>query len=164
MCLIKSRQECDPTYPGPAAFSEPETLAVAAALEQHRGQIQLFTSLHTFGSMVLYPWAYSGQNISNWQLHESLGRTFAAAIEQHSGHRYKVGNTGKLLTAAPGGSDDYAIYAGARTSFTIELPKGNVGDGYQAFELTESTLLSQVALFWVGFERMLNYVAENDMN
>lgn len=45
------------TYRGPSAFSEPETRNVKTFCEAHNFQLSL--NYHSYGNMVVYPWAYN---------------------------------------------------------------------------------------------------------
>lgn len=47
--------DCSEFYPGPQAFSEPETRAVAAFLKENRKHLKMFISLHAYGQTISYP-------------------------------------------------------------------------------------------------------------
>lgn len=48
-----SRVPCSETYPGPHAFSEPETLALAQFIEKFN--VKLYLAFHSFNQMLLFP-------------------------------------------------------------------------------------------------------------
>merc|ERR1719232_2587492 len=53
-----SSNPCDDRYRGTSAFSEPETSAVGSFIFKRRKEIQLYLTFHSYGQMILYPWAY----------------------------------------------------------------------------------------------------------
>ncbi len=82
---------CQDTYRGPFAASEPETQAVVnyvrAQFPDNRGPLAtdaapantsgLFFDLHSYSSLVLWPWGYTTQVPPNGPALETLGRRFA---------------------------------------------------------------------------------------
>lgn len=50
-----SRLPCDINYAGTQPFSEPETKALSNFLIEHKKQIKIYISLHSYGQMISYP-------------------------------------------------------------------------------------------------------------
>lgn len=50
-----SKNPCSQTYPGLAAFSEPETKALADFIKSF-DSIKVYLSFHSYGQMILYPY------------------------------------------------------------------------------------------------------------
>ena len=53
------RRPCENTFAGRVPLSEPETVAVANFIMQHRRSIRLYLSLHCYSQLWLTPWGYS---------------------------------------------------------------------------------------------------------
>jgi VCBS repeat-containing protein len=90
-CGGSSGYECDSTYRGPTAASEPETQAIqdwvrtifpdqreadldSAAPPEATG---LFIDVHAFGDLVLWPWGFDDLAAPNGTALQTLGRKFA---------------------------------------------------------------------------------------
>ncbi|MCP4570714.1 MAG: carboxypeptidase, partial [bacterium] len=90
-CGGSSGSECDATYRGPYAGSEPEVQAVmnymtsifpdqrdpgptAAAPDDATG---LYLDIHSYSELVLWPWGYTGDSAPNGTQMQTLGRKFA---------------------------------------------------------------------------------------
>jgi carboxypeptidase T len=89
-CGGSSGSGCSETYRGPAAASEPETMAVRnyvlAQLPDYgnpqQGPIPLdaagmFMDIHSYSQLVLWPWGYTTQVAPNGTQLQTLGRKFA---------------------------------------------------------------------------------------
>jgi len=97
-------------------------------------------------------------NIDNWQQHDDLGRSVAAAILPFNGRVYSVGNSADLLYTAFGASDDYAAGPAAiPLAFTVELP----GGGSYGFDLPASALPGVVEETLAAMQVYGRYVATN---
>ena len=79
-------------YRGTSAFSEPETSAVGSFILKRSEEIQLYLTFHSYGQMVLYPWAYDRLEHSQEEELGRLGRVGAEAM----GRGYTVGTVAKV--------------------------------------------------------------------
>lgn len=170
-------------YSGAAPFSEPEIRAVRSVLDRYGNNIKMYTSIHTHGNMVLYPWGYNGYErllvgstifintvnfllchnsvlIDNWQLHDDIGHVFADAIFNATGTNYTVGNAAIVLNPEFGASDDYAASVGVQASFTFEL----TGGGEYGFDLPVEQLNEVITEAWIGFREVYAFAAAHDWN
>ncbi|XP_063831832.1 carboxypeptidase B-like [Ostrinia nubilalis] len=126
-----STNPCSDTYGGPTAFSEIETRVVRDILHENLSRMALYLTMHSFGSMILYPWGHDGSLSNNAFALQTVGVAMADEIFTHSlpnFPRYSVGNS--LLTigyGASGASEDYAHSIGVPLSYTYELPGLNAG-------------------------------------
>jgi carboxypeptidase T len=127
-CGGSSDSECDATYHGPYAASEPETNAVQdyvfAQFLDHRGENDtdpapidatgLYIDVHSHGRLVLWPWGWTPDPAPNATQLQTLGRKFA----YFNGHEPKQG---------------YGLYPtdGTTTAFTY----GELGIASYTFEL-----------------------------
>ena len=117
------------TYPGPAAASEPETLALQELLgsvfADQRGPQDsdaasdttsgVFVSLHQLGELVLWPWWDTDSAAPNAAGLEAIGRKFA------SYNGYTAGPGASRLYHASGTADDWTYGTLGVPSFTFEI-------------------------------------------
>jgi len=149
---------CNMSFSGPFAFSEPETRAIRNLLLRYRRKIKLYTSLHTYGGFVLYPWGFAEELISNWEEHDDLGVRFADAVANKWKNIFAVGNSAKLLYPASGASDDYAVSTGIPISFTVELDTN--AHGQHGFELPVTRINEIVTETFAGLREFGRYIAD----
>lgn len=121
-----SSNPCMETYGGSKAFSEIETRLVRDILDQYLNRMTLYITIHSYGSMILYPWGNDGSLSNNaFGLH-TVGVTMADAIYAKTlpiFPRYSVGNSLLVIGyGASGASEDYAHSVGVPLSYTFELP------------------------------------------
>ncbi|XP_047538958.1 carboxypeptidase B-like [Vanessa atalanta] len=118
--------KCFNNYPGSKPFSEPESRTVGEIIEKHLDRMVLFITMHSYGSMILYPWGNNGSLSHNAFSVHTVGIDMADAINKLSlPHfpNYVVGNA--MLTVGYGSSgaaEDYAHYRGVPLTYTFELP------------------------------------------
>lgn len=119
---------CSDTYLGPTPASEPETRAMMALLENlyatratpPAGQpfpdetSGVLVSLHTYGDLVLWPWAHTSALAPNAPGLERLGRSIAA----RNGYSPK---SAFALYPHAGRLDDWAYATLGVAAFTIEI-------------------------------------------
>ncbi|KAF9821754.1 hypothetical protein SFRURICE_001865 [Spodoptera frugiperda] len=121
-----SNSACSDIFAGSRAFSEVETRVVRDILHEHLHRIALYITMHSFGSMILYPWGHDGSLSSNALGLHTVGVAMATTIDQLSlPHfaKYVVGNSALVLNyRASGGAEDYAHSIGVPLAYTMELP------------------------------------------
>lgn len=90
-------------HPGPHALSEPEIQAAARYMESFKGDLRLYLSTHSYGSLVLWPFGFEFDvYIRNHKEHQLLGEKYANAILNATGRKYLVGNSADILYTANG--------------------------------------------------------------
>lgn len=125
-----SDYECDDIYAGPRAFSEPETDQLKDFALEHKANIKLYVTFHSYGSMLLYPWGFTTDYPDNADQLQSLGEAVNKAIRSVRGTEYIIGSSTNVLYPAAGGSDDWMMgVAGIPLAYTVELPSR--GGGFQ---------------------------------
>jgi carboxypeptidase T len=72
-----SRFRWSPYHAGPHPLSEPETQAVAAVASQLRPTLSM--GFHSFGNLLLYPWAHSKARNPRLPAYQRLARAFVGA-------------------------------------------------------------------------------------
>ncbi len=107
------------TYQGTSAFSEPETQAVEALIENHHFVAGI--SYHSYSELVLYPFGYEDGVVAPDQAAlEELAIDMAVTIPAQNGGNYTP-MPGWDLYPCTGTTDDYTYGTHGVFSFTIEL-------------------------------------------
>ncbi|XP_014289166.1 carboxypeptidase B [Halyomorpha halys] len=151
-----SLDPCDETFTGSGPFSEPETRALRDyALS--KGNTQLYLTLHSYGKYFLYPWGFGDTLPRDWKELDRLARVAEKALSSVYGTHYQVGSSTRLLGAAAGGSDDWMkARAGAKYSYTVELP----GGGEKGFDLPAESIPYVSRELWEAVKLLGFFVAE----
>lgn len=126
---------CTNIYAGPSAFSEIETRVVRDILHEHLARTALYLTIHSFGSMILYPWGHDGSLSQNALGLHTVGVAMVDAIQRKAlpnFPNYVVGNSALVIGYhIAGSSEDYAHYIGVPLSYTYELPGfSSTGNGF----------------------------------
>ncbi|XP_022916595.1 carboxypeptidase B-like [Onthophagus taurus] len=152
-----SANECSETFAGPYAFSEPEAQSFAK-LAQSMDNIFLYLGVHSYGQWLLYPWGFTTDLPENADELQEVGERVAAAIKSINGTVYVTGTSPNLTYYVSGTTKDWAMgVAGARLSYTIELP----GGGNAGFDLPAEKIMSVCEETWPGIIEFYNYIVEN---
>lgn len=151
-----SLDPCDETYTGSGPFSEPETRALRDyALS--KDNTKLYLTLHSYGKYFLYPWGFGDTLPRDWKDLDRLARVAEKALSSVYGTHYEVGSSTRLLGAAAGGSDDWMkARAGAKYSYTVELP----GGGEKGFDLPAESIPFVARELWEAVKLLGFYIAE----
>ena len=121
-----SKNPSSDTYMGPTPFSEPETQAVRAWVENTPNATMLL-SFHTFSELILYPWGHTNSPVANARdrsVFVKMGKEMA------KWNRYTPQQSSQLYIAS-GDTVDWAYGEHQMFAFTFELdPKGFGPDGF----------------------------------
>ena len=107
-------------FRGRSAFSEPETAALRN-LVLGRG-FDAVVSYHSFGQLILYPWAYTAAPAPLQPVLDAWGRDLAEIMAAVGGRAYAVGQSGEDLYLSNGDAADWAYAELGVPAYTIELP------------------------------------------
>ncbi|KAM3955733.1 LOW QUALITY PROTEIN: carboxypeptidase B-like [Aphomia sociella] len=147
-----SNSACADTYAGSRPFSEIETRVVQSLLHEHLNRISLYLTMHSYGSMILYPWGHDGSLSNNAFALQTVGIAMADRIFENAlAHfpRYIVGNSVLVIGyAASGASEDYAHSIGVPLSYTYELP--GLAGGFDGFHLNPRYIEQVCRETWEG--------------
>jgi carboxypeptidase T len=127
-CNGSSPNECDITYRGPSAASEPETQAVQTYVRNQFPDLRgpglgdpapadasgIFLDLHSYSELVLWPWGFTYAGAPNQTALRTLGRKFA-----YFNQYYPEQASGLYIT--DGSTDDFAYGERGVAAFTFEL-------------------------------------------
>ncbi len=126
-CGGGSNIQCDETYRGPSAASEPETQAVqnyviAEFPDQRPDDLTtpapldatgLFMDIHSYGRLVLWPWGFSTTPPPNAAELQTLGRKFAFFNDYDPAHH--------IWYDVDGATDDFAYGRLGLSSYVFEI-------------------------------------------
>lgn len=143
---------CMENYAGNQPFSEVETRVIRDLLIEHLDRIALYLTMHSYGSMILYPWGHDGSLSPNHVALQDVGDAMGNAITANQlSHfpRYIVGNSVDVIGyAASGASEDYAHSLGVSLAYTYELP--GFGSGLNGFNLNPRYIEQVCRDTWAG--------------
>jgi carboxypeptidase T len=108
------------TYRGPAPFSEPETQVLRDFFIANPSIVGTI-DFHSYGQLLIYPWAYSTEPCADAPEYSFIGNGMASRIAGVSGQEYLAGQVATLLYLASGGSVDWTYGERGALSYTIEL-------------------------------------------
>lgn len=114
--------------------------------------MSLYITMHSFGSMILYPWGHDGSLSNNAFALQYVGVGMADAIfAKKLPHfpRYQVGNSVHVIGyRASGASEDWAHSVGVPLSYTYELP--GLSNGLNGFNLNPRYIEQVCRETWEG--------------
>eukprot|EP01098_Paradermamoeba_levis_P010743 TRINITY_DN4524_c0_g1_i1.p1 TRINITY_DN4524_c0_g1~~TRINITY_DN4524_c0_g1_i1.p1 ORF type:complete len:499 (+),score=129.33 TRINITY_DN4524_c0_g1_i1:109-1605(+) len=112
---------------GAGPWSEPETEAIHHFLRSKKN-LALFLDIHSYGQVILEPYAFSCDLPPDHDLLSAIGSRFKAAVESVNKREYKKEKICLFAADATGSSVDYVYQILGALSFAIELPdEGKTG-------------------------------------
>ncbi|KAJ9590885.1 hypothetical protein L9F63_016090, partial [Diploptera punctata] len=88
---------CEETYPGPNAFSEPETKNLAEFVKSKAKNIQVYLDFHSYSQLLMFPYGYTPDHAPNYDQLLRIGKKAAAALESVYGTQYEVGDIAEVI-------------------------------------------------------------------
>lgn len=145
---------CRETYPGPHAWSEPETRSLSQTIMSLKDELKGFISFHSFSQLWLTPWAYTTKYPADHkELMEVANEATKRLMAVHN-TSWKVGPPSHILYEASGGAYDWAkMKAGVKFAYTLECRPNTMNPG---FMLPASGIIPSGEETWAG----VKYVAE----
>lgn len=136
--LAGSRFRASPWYVGPAPFSEPETRAVRDVALDVRPSVAV--GFHSFGDLLLYPWAHTPKKNPRAPRYERVGRVFRASLPRTP---YSVMQAMQFYPTV-GDMDDWLDAELGTLAFTVEVSRpmralANVRHGLNPFAWSNPT-------------------------
>uniref|UniRef100_A0A182W780 Uncharacterized protein n=1 Tax=Anopheles minimus TaxID=112268 RepID=A0A182W780_9DIPT len=147
----KSNKYIDPddrTYNGPNAFSEEETIAISALMEEMAFDTILFVDMHTFGNHIFHPWGHTPDPAPDAEKAKAVAFAGADAIRAKFQEYYTVGTPAALFQRVYGTSMDYCHILAINACVWFEMT--NIG-----FQFEESRIESIAEEAWVGIRAMV---------
>ncbi|XP_038073657.1 carboxypeptidase B-like [Patiria miniata] len=137
-----SSSECDETYRGPSAMSEPELSGLTnwlLGLKAAGKPFHLHMDVHAYGQYWLYPWGYSALIPLPAEADDmdTVAKAATSSLASLYGTSYLVGGSAKAMYAASGASEDWGFGTlGAKYTYVVELRD----EGRYGFLLPESQI------------------------
>jgi carboxypeptidase T len=104
-------------YVGPHPLSEPETRALRDVADEVRPRVAV--GFHSFGELLLYPWAFTARPNPRRERYERAGRAFVGALQ---GATYRVMQATDWY-ATVGDLDDWLDAEYGTLAFTVEVSR-----------------------------------------
>jgi hypothetical protein len=115
--LSGSRFRASPYYSGPEPFSEPESRAVRDVASSLRPRVSL--AFHSFGNLLLYPWAYTSSRNPRTESYRGLGEELLKGVTRYP---YAL-RQARSLYSMVGEMDDWLDAELGTLSFTVEVSR-----------------------------------------
>jgi predicted deacylase len=112
-----SRWRSSPHYVGPRPISEPETRALYDVAEEIRPRVSV--GFHSFGELLLYPWAFTTRPNPRRRSYERAGRAFVGGLR---GATYRVMQATDWYSTV-GDMDDWLDATYGTLAFTVEVSR-----------------------------------------
>jgi predicted deacylase len=112
-----SRWRLSPHYVGPHPLSEPETRALHDVVREIRPRVSV--GFHSFGDLLLYPWAFTTRPNPRRSRYERAGRAFVAALPRAN---YRVMQATEWYSTV-GDMDDWLDAEYGTLAFTVEVSR-----------------------------------------
>jgi predicted deacylase len=112
-----SRWRRAPHYIGPHPLSEPETRALRDIVDETRPRVSV--GFHSFGELLLYPWAFTERPNPRRRSYERAGRAFVHALR---GASYRVMQATEWYSTV-GDLDDWLDAEYGTLAFTVEVSR-----------------------------------------
>jgi murein tripeptide amidase MpaA len=113
-----SRWRHSPHYVGPQPLSEPETRALHAIAESLRPRVSI--AFHSFGELLLYPWAFTARPNPRRVHYERAGRAFLGG--SRAAAHYRVMQATDWYSTV-GDMDDWLDAQYGTLAFTVEVSR-----------------------------------------
>lgn len=157
-----STNPCSNTYRGRSAFSEPEAEGIRAFVRA-KSKWHSYLTFHSYGQYILGVWGYTRSRAPNYSDMKNAGDAYNDGLIAVNSKSYLVGQSGRDLSVAAGGSDDWFYSpvaqggAGCPYSYTIELrDRGQFG-----FVLPENQILPTARENIAGLKAYITYLETN---
>jgi predicted deacylase len=112
-----SRWRFSPHYVGPHALSEPESRALRDVAEEVRPRVSV--GFHSFGELLVYPWAFTSEANPRREAYERAGRAFNTGLRDAS---YRVMQATEWYSTV-GDLDDWLDAELGTLAFTVEVSR-----------------------------------------
>lgn len=108
------------SYPWPGNLNASPTPSIAAILDLfHQRNFVGSIDFHAYGELLMYPWAYTRNNLPTEEL--SVFDGLANRMAEHN--HYKTGSISDVIYVAQGSSADYYFWKNQTLAFGIEIGK-----------------------------------------
>ncbi|XP_075413508.1 carboxypeptidase A5 [Tenrec ecaudatus] len=151
-----SKNPCSETYRGPFAQSEPEVAAIVKFITTH-GKIKVLISIHSYSQMLMYPYGYTLEAVSNQEELFLLAKDAVKALYEVHGVEYIYGSISTTLYVASGITVDWAYDSGIKYAFSFELRD----TGHYGFLLPASQIVPTAQETWMAVLTIMGHALEH---
>ena len=143
-----------PTYRGPHAFSEPETIAIRDLISDPDRDFQAALSYHSYGQLILYPWGYTDESASDSSVMSALAAEMSDLTLSVHGETYTPQQSSQLYLTS-GDLTDWVYGTTGVPAFTVELRPESSNPG---FKLPESEISDTCEENWPAALYLIRWV------
>lgn len=119
-----SSDSCAYDFAGGSAAGEPETQVIQNFVKENAqsARIKTYFSMHSYSQLIMFPYGYTSDRVSNYEDLKSIGERGSEAIRNTHGKEYLSGAMIETIYPSSGDSVDWA-YAecGVPVAYTFEL-------------------------------------------
>jgi len=115
-----SLNPCSDIYPGREAFSEKNTQAMRDFILEHKNNLVLYLTYHSYSQMFLKPLGFVYKPPKDGPIHDAAGEAMVNAIRETHGKVYKNIRVVELYPTS-GGSSDWVYLQGVTNAYAVEL-------------------------------------------
>lgn len=152
-----SSNPCSDIFKGRAPFSESCTGNMRNFINQIKGNLKMYLSIHSYSQLWLTPWGYTSSRPRDYVEIDRVANAGANALYNVNRVRFQVGTPPSILYAAAGGSYDWAMgVAGVKYSYTLELRPS--GSAFQGFVIDASNIVPSGEEVWAGIKAVANEI------
>ncbi|KAM5151860.1 carboxypeptidase O-like [Mantella aurantiaca] len=151
-CVTGASTDCnDITFCGPSAASELETKGLVRLMEEHKSNIIMYLTIHSYSQLILLPYGYTNKPSANHNEMEKVAKEAVEKLKAVHNADYHTGSTSVMLYSTSGTSSDWAADLGVNFSYTYELrDEGDYGFELPADQIQptcEETFVSMISMF-----------------
>uniref|UniRef100_A0A915ITH7 Peptidase M14 carboxypeptidase A domain-containing protein n=1 Tax=Romanomermis culicivorax TaxID=13658 RepID=A0A915ITH7_ROMCU len=162
--IIDRDDTCSNSYPGLAAFSEPETRAVSNFIRNRVDLLSGYISFHSYGQLWLYPYAYQENTVppdvdsltDKCKGHAKSGSARFGAVISASPLCAVVWAPANV---APGGGHDWLKSIGVKYTYTVELRPDSTA--FNGFIMSRDELIPTATEAWTGVRIVADQILQD---
>ncbi|XP_006861199.1 PREDICTED: carboxypeptidase A5 [Chrysochloris asiatica] len=151
-----NQNPCSETYRGPFPQSEPEVAAIVEFITAH-GKIKALMSIHSYSQMLMYPYGYTLEPVSNQKELYHLAKEAVKALYEVHGVEYIYGSISTTLYVASGITVDWAYDRGIKYAFSFELRD----TGRYGFLLPASQIVPTAQETWMAIRTIMEHIQKH---
>lgn len=149
---------CTDEFMGLVPFSESESRAVKKFTESNARRIKAIFSLHSFGQLWMFPWAYSRNNTSDYSEMSHAANEAVDVLRLVHGVEYQVGPIHDVIYPAGGSSVDWQ-YNITRTPYVYGVELRDTGSS--GFQLPQNQIVPTSEELWAAIQNVALRIQKN---
>jgi carboxypeptidase A4 len=158
-----SSNPCSAGYVGDYVFSEPETRQLADFLHNQFSSLFAYISFHSYGQLLMTPYAYSNDNSEHNQTLFEIGAKAIDEIATFRGASYELGPISRFFGLIAGSSVDYVeLNLNPTLTYCYELSTNHILANDEIIATGQEIFASIKTIFEEAIDRGLALLESND--